>query len=126
MAGQFIATGTTITFGGSSFIAKLLSLGPSQTRAEVQTSTMATTASHTYLPAKLVDRSLDIEIDYDPTDHPPIDEDIETITIVWSDTSTDNWVCTGFMTSHTVTATLEERVTASATIKISATPADGF
>lgn len=126
MAAPFILTGTTIAFASSSFTAKLLSISPSQERVEVETSTCSTTLDHTSLPGKLLTRRADIEIEFDPTGNPPIDQDVESITITWSDSSSDPWAAPGYMTNFSVTGSLEERVTASATIVFTGTPTAGW
>ncbi len=126
MAAPFILTGTTIAFVTSSFVAKLLSISPSQERPDVDTSTCSTSADNTGLPGKLVRRTADIEIEFDPEGDAPIDQAPEVITITWSDSSTDPWTCTGYMTNFSGTGALEERVTASATLVFSGAPTAGW
>ncbi len=126
MPAPFIVTGTTIAFATSSFVAKLLNIGPSQERPDVETSTCSTVADHTSLPGKLVKRTADIEIEYDPAGNPPIDQDAEVITITWSDSAATPWTATGFMTNFSATGALEERATATATIVYTGAPSAGW
>lgn len=120
-----VGTGTSITFGTSGFDANLLSIdGPSSTRESVETSHMGTTGDHTFMPADLVDRGeVSLTFEFDPDKEPPIDQAAETITITWPVPSGSSngatWQFTGFMTDYSPGAAIDERMEASATIKIS-------
>ena len=120
-----VGTGTSITFGTSGFSAALISVdGPSSSREAVETSTMATTNSHTFMPADLVDRGeVSLTFEFDPDLEPPIDQAAETITITWPIPSGlsngATWVFSGFMTDYNPGASIDERMEASGTLKIS-------
>lgn len=126
MAAPFILTGTTIAFAPSGFTAKLLNISTSQSRPDVETSTMSTSADHTSLPGKLVKRTATIEIEYDPEGDPPIDQDADTVTITWSDSNATPWTASGFMTDFEGGGALEERATATATLVYTGAPSAGF
>ena len=116
-----LGTGTTITFGTSSWTAVLLDVdGPGLTREKVKSTTMETTGFHTYIPGDLVDPGeLEIELECDGTNGPPISSAAETITIKWSGDTASVSSATGFMTAYKPSAPLEERMTATATIAFS-------
>lgn len=112
-----IGTGTTITFGTSSFTAAVISIGQiaSNERVAIETSHMGTTDWHTFLPGKLVDGGeLQFQIAFAPAAVPPITGPAETITIAYPG---GTYVGSGFVTNYTPTAPLEERMTADITIK---------
>ena len=113
---------TTITFATSSFAANLIGLsGPSQTREAIESTVMSTTTAKTYIVATLKDAGeVDIEFEYAGSDTPPIGAVAETITIDWGGVGVGHMtVFTGFMTGHNPTSAMGERMTASATLKIS-------
>ena len=111
--------GATLTFSTSAFSANLLSLdGPSRSREAIDSSHMGTSTNMTYIPASLSDGGeLSVEFEFDSSLTPPIDAVAETITIAWSDGGSDSFE--GFMTAYSPSAAIGERMTASATIKIS-------
>jgi len=127
-----IGTGTTIVFATSAFTADLLSVDWSGiTRESVETSHMGTAAAasgkmanKTFIPGDLTDPGeISIEIHFNPEDEPPIDAAAEIITITWPLTSLQataaTWAATGFMTDFVITDPLEDKMTATATIKLS-------
>ncbi len=113
-----LGTGTTITMSG--FTANILSVdGPSMTRESIQTSHMSTTNYHTFIPASLVDGGeLTLEVEFGATTAIPITGSATTVTIVWGGTANTSWSFSGFLTAFTPNAAIDERMTASATIKI--------
>jgi len=122
MADAVDGYGTTITFGTSEFTANLLSIdGPGVERAAINSSHMATANSYmTYIPAKLSDGgSVDIEFEFLGADTPPITAAAETITIDWAGASGNGqWSFSGFMTNYSPSASIGERMTATATVKV--------
>ena len=63
-------------------------------------------------------REMTVEMAFIPKTTPPIGSDPETITITFSDSAASQWAFTGFMTGFEPSVPLEERATASATIRI--------
>lgn len=122
----FVSTGIVISFD-SGFLAEILEVtGPSMTRESIPSSHMGTTNDHTFLVAKLVDGGeLTVSIAYDPSEVPPIHEDPETVTLTFPDSSAATKTFTGFMTAFEMSAPLEERATASCTIKATGAIATG-
>lgn len=113
-----VGTGTTITFA-SGFFAEVLSIaGPSGSRVSLQTSHMGTTTAHTFVPGDLVDwGEMTVEMHYVAGEDPPIDDVVESVTITFPDSASSTLSFDGFMTGFEITNTLEEIITASATIK---------
>ena len=120
-----IGTGTTITFADSAFSAELLSVnGSGLARASVDTTHLGTVGGMTFIPTDLVDSGeFEIEIHFNPDNFPPIDAPVEVITITFplvaGDSTPAKWVCEGFMTNFDWGVQLEDKMTASATIKLS-------
>ncbi len=115
-----IGTGTTVTFS-SGFFAEILSIGgPDAERVSIATSHFGTpNNSHTFVPGDLTDwGSADFELAFDVQTKPPIQNVIETITITYPDSAASTEAFSGFMTGFTKTIPLEERDTATATIKV--------
>lgn len=114
-----IGTGTTITFS-SGFFAEILDItGPGAAREAIATSHMGTGSAHTFVPADLVDwGELSVEIAFDPATKPPIRGAVETITITFPNSAASTWAFSGFLTGFEPSDPLEERMTASATIKV--------
>ena len=116
---MFIGTGTTISFA-SGFLAEILDITlPGMSRESIQTSHMGTSGDHTFTPAKLVDNGeMVVELGFDADEDPPIDDDPETVTITFPDSGSSTWVFTGFLTGYEGSDPLEDRVTATATVKV--------
>ena len=127
-----IGTGTIITFATSAFTADLLSVDLSGiTRESIETSHMGTAApgageiaNKTFIPGDLTDPGeISIEIHFNPETTPPIDAAAEVITITWplaaGQAVAGTWASSGFMTDFTITDPLEDKMTATATIKLS-------
>lgn len=117
--GVDVATGITLVFGTSGFTAELLDMTPPEgSREAIQTSHQGTTGQHTFTPADLVDwGELRIDFHFNPATEPPINEAVEELTLTWPDG--DTWVFNGFMTNYSGGAVLNEKMTGSATIKVS-------
>lgn len=122
-------TGTTITFGTSNYAAQLISVdGPSMTRETIESSHMGTTGQKTFIPTTLSDSGeLSVEFELltptqgvDPDSQEMIDQAAETITINWGGLGAGHtWSVNGFMTAFSPSSSMGERMTASATIKLS-------
>jgi len=115
----FVGTGTTISFS-TGFFAEILSVsGPNATRVSIPTSHMGTSAAHTFVPGDLTDwGEMTVELAFDPSVTPPIASAAESIVINFPDSDTSTWTFTGFMTGFSPSTPLEERATASCTIKV--------
>jgi len=114
-----IGTGASISFD-SGFFAEILSISPpSGTRKAIDTSHMGTTTAMTFTPGDLVDwGSIEVEIAFDPGVRPPIDDAAETCTITFADSGAATISCTAFMTDFKSSVPLEDRMTASCTLKV--------
>ena len=121
-----ISTGITITFS-TGFLAEILDVSPpGSSRESIQTSHMGTTNAHTFTPADLVDwGELTVEMAFAPGTTPPITSVAEEIVITFPDSGASTWTFSGFMTGFEPSAPLEDRMTASATIKVSGAVAVG-
>jgi hypothetical protein len=113
-----ISTGITITFA-TGFLAEILDVGgPNSSRENQNVSHMGTTDWHEFLPTKLTDPGeLSVDLQFDPTETPPYHGENERVTITYPDGTT--WVFDGHMSSFEPGAPLEEKMTASVTIKAS-------
>lgn len=111
--------GTIITFGTSGFAARLIDdSGPGLERDPIESTTMATTDAKEFIPASLYDGgSLDLTFEFSGDDNPPIDQPEEAITINWAG-SGNIWSFDGFMTGYSPGASIGERMTASASVKV--------
>ena len=116
MAAPIISTGASITFS-SGFLAQITSINHSGIeRPAIDTSHFGTTTARTFIVGSLFDAgTLEVGLVFDPDTKMPITGAAESVTITYSDGST--WVASGFLTGFTVTAQLEERVEATATLK---------
>lgn len=113
-----VGTGTTITFN-SGFFAEILSANWSGfERAAIDTTNFATTTARTFIPGDLYDPGeIEVELAFQPDTELPLDQAAETVTITWPDGST--WAGSAFMRAGSITAPLEEKMTATATLKFS-------
>lgn len=120
-----IGTGITVVFATSAFTAEIVDVGgPGRSRESVNISHQGTTGAHVFIPATLVDNGeFTLDLHFDPDDEPPINGPNETITITWPKVSGDataaTWAFSGHVTGHEPTGTLEDKMTASVTIKVS-------
>lgn len=118
-----ITTGLTITYQ-SGFFAEILNYDDAGvTREVVETTHMGTTGARTYTPGTLYDPGeISIEILFDPEQDPvtPITAAAETVTVTYADAApASTMACSGFMTNFAITGPLEDRMTATATLKLS-------
>ena len=114
----FISTGIAITFA-TGFLAEILDVsGPNTSRENQNVSHMGTTDWHEFLPTKLTDAGeLSVDLHFNPGTTPPWGDANEAIEITFPDTST--WTFQGHLSSFEPGAPLEEKMTASVTIKVS-------
>lgn len=115
-----IGTGTTVAMD-SGFFAEILDVSPpAASRESIPSSHMGTTTAHTFSPATLVDwGEMTLEILFDPSLRPPIDDAAESVTITFPNSAASTWIFTGFMTGFEPSVPLEDRMTATATVKVS-------
>lgn len=121
-----VGTGLTVTFGTSGFSAYLLDFGgPKVGRAAVDTTHYATTGGRTFRPGDLYDGGeITLEVAFDPDLTPPMlaQEQPETITVTWplpsGKSTAASWSFSAFLTNYEPKAPLEDRMTASLTLKI--------
>ncbi|MCP5017109.1 MAG: hypothetical protein GY938_17835 [Ketobacter sp.] len=119
-----VGTGTTIAFATSTFTAEVMNINGSDiSREDIETSHMGTTGYKTYIPSKLVDGgTVDLEIAFDPDDQPPVSGASEVITVTFptpsGGSSGAKVVFTGYVNTWTWTDPLEEKMTASLTVKV--------
>lgn len=115
-----IGTGTSITFA-TGFFAEILNVNWSGIeRAAIDTTHMGTTTAMTYTPGTYFDPGeLSVEMAFDGSLEPPWNDAAETVTVTFPDTGTTTWAASGFLTGFDVTAPLEDRQTATCTIKLS-------
>lgn len=125
MAATDIGTGATILFATSSFSAEIESIGHSGiSREAVESTHLGTTNAKTFIAPDLYDPGeLSLEMNFDPDTFPPIDQPAEVITVTFptpiGGASGASWAASGFMTEFEYTAPLEEKMTATATVKFS-------
>lgn len=111
--------GTTITFS-TGYFAEIISVdGPDLSRESIDTTHMATTSGlMTFIPSDLIDNgTLSVEMAYLPGTAPPISSAAETVTVTYPDSSTAAF--SGFLTSFSPSIPIDDRMTASAEIKVS-------
>ncbi len=117
--------GATLTFAG--FVANLLSIdGPNFSRPAIESTHMGSTTSRSYIPADLVEPGeISCEVEFDVQALPPISGAAATLVIVWGSGATlKTWTWTNgaFMTSYKGGAKTGERMTGSATFKLTLMP----
>lgn len=112
-------SGTTITFGTSGYSAALISIdGPGVSREAIDSTTMATTGGHDFIPADLYDGGeVELVFEWDGSASPPIDDAAETLTIDWGGTG-NSMSFSAFCTNFKPGASIGERMTASMTCKV--------
>lgn len=115
-----VATGATITFD-TGFFAEILGINwTGISRESIDTSHMGTTTAMTYTPSTLFDAGeIQVEMAFVPATTPAWGGAAETVTVTWPDSGAATWAASGFMTNFDIQATLEERITATATLKLS-------
>ena len=114
-----IGTGTTISFE-SSFFAEILDIKPpSPSRESIPTSHMGTTSNHTFTPANLVDwGEMVVEMAFAPGTTIPIASAASECVITFPDSGSTTWTFTAFMINFEAADPLEDRMTATATVKV--------
>lgn len=114
-----ISTGTTIAF--ESFFAEILSFEHSgMERGSVDVSHMGTTGQREFIPTDLYDAGeLTVEMHFDATQLPPMDvsNTPSSCLITFPGGSGSTWTGTAFMTNFAYSAPLEDKMTATATLK---------
>ncbi len=110
-----VGTGISIQFQ-SGFLAEILNVADQgMERASIDASHMGSSQME-FLPGTLQNwGQLECEIAFDPDLKPPLDAAAEIVTITYQNGTT--WARSGFMTGFQVQAPLEERMTATASIK---------
>lgn len=111
--------GTTITFS-TGYFAEIISVdGPDLSRESIDTTHMGTTSGlMTFIPSDLIDNgTLSVEMAYVPGTAPPISSAAETVTVTYPGGTTAAF--SGFMTSFSPSIPIDDRMTASAEIKVS-------
>jgi len=117
-----ISTGMTITFD-SGFFAEILSVNTSgMSRGSIDVTHMGTTGAREFIPAALVDNgSVDIEFSYIPGTTPPIQDAVANPAVLDSCAITfdgpHSITGNAFMTDFSISAQLEDKITATATLK---------
>ena len=124
MAAPTVGTGTTVTFS-TGFIAEPLSIDwTGFSRESIRTSHMGTTTAHTFGVGDLYDPGqVEVSMVYDPATSPvtPMTGAQETITITYPDAGAATIAASGEMISFEVNSPLEDRMTATCTLKLSGT-----
>lgn len=119
-----LGTGASIAFATSAFSAELTAInGSGMSRASIDTTHLGNTPAMTFQPGDLVDYGeFEIEIHLNPNNQPPIDQPKETVTITFplfaGDTTPATWAASAFMTNFDFTIPLEDKMVATATIKV--------
>lgn len=117
-----VGTGATIAFSSSLF-AEILSIDFSGlTREAVDTTKMSTTTSRTFIPGDLYDPGeLTVELNFDQDGGylAAASAAPATVTVQLPDgAGTAQWTASGFLTNLDWTAPLEDKMTATATLKL--------
>lgn len=117
-----ITTGITITYQ-TGFLAEILDYNWSGIeRVSIETTHMGTTGGRTYMPGTLYDPGeIQVELAFDPEESPvtPITAAAETVTVTYADTAPASTMeASGFMTNFEIQGPLEDRMTATATLKL--------
>lgn len=118
--------GTTIDFATSSFSAEVTNIDwGGIERESIDTTHLGTAeagagaiANKTYIPSDMTDPGeITMDIHFNPDTEPPINaSDVaETITVTFASGAT--WACSGFITGYEPGVPLEDKMTASVTIK---------
>ena len=117
---MFVSTGITLTFE-SGFLAEIIDVTPpGASRPSIDTSHM-TSASNRRLfkPGKLVDEGeAEFMIGFFPGTTPPIDEAASEVVMTFPDSAASVWTFDAFMTDYKPGAPLEDKMTATVTLKV--------
>lgn len=114
------ATGITLDFADSNFAMQLLDCElAGMIRGFIETSHQSSGVNATFAPKRRVDRgSVEAVFHYNQSTDPPIDAVPEVITITWPNGTTTH-AFTGFMTNFRQSGKMDDKMIATATIKIS-------
>ena len=117
-----IATGITIVFGTTAFSMEILDVsGPSYARDPIEMTHQGSVKAKEFTPADLYDGGeVTFDVHYNPDSAIPVDEVTEEITVTWPAGATV--VFDGFMTGFEPTGPLNDKMTASATVKVTGEP----
>ena len=117
---MLIGTGTTVSFGGVAMAEVLDVTPPGISRESVQSSHMGSTNAHTFLPTKLYDGGeVGLEIAFDPQFSTMLTNTAEVaVVITFPDSASTTWTFNGFITGYEPADPLEDRMTATLTIKV--------
>jgi len=118
-----ITTGLTVTFQ-SGFCAEILDFNWSgMTREMIETTNFSTTGGKTFTPATTYDPGeIQVELLFDPEVSPitPLTAVQETVTVTYADAApASTMAASGALSEFTIAGPLEDRMTATATIKFS-------
>lgn len=111
--------GITVTFA-SGFMAEIIGTTPNAITRESIDTTHTTTpdGAMTFIPSDLIDYGeLECELNFDESETPPIDSPAEPVTINFP--SGASWAFSGFLTNYAPEAPIDDRMTASVTLKAS-------
>lgn len=111
--------GITITFD-SGFLAEIIDTTPPEMSREAIDTSHTTTpdGAMTFIPSDLIDYGeCTVELNFDESATPPIDGDAESVVITFPSGTT--WTFSGFLTNYSAAAPIDDRMTATATIKVS-------
>jgi len=110
--------GTTVSFE-SGFLAEIISVdGPDVSREAIDTTHMGTSNGRmTYIPSDLIGGgTVSVELAYVPSTAPPITSSASAVAITYPDGGTCSF--DGFLTSFSVSVPIDDRMTATAEIKV--------
>jgi len=117
-----ITTGLSITYQ-SGFFAEIIDFSWSGlARESIDTTNFASSGGREYTPSTLYDPGeLQVELLFDPESSPvtPITAVAETVTVTYADAApASTMAASGFMTDFEIAGPLEDRMTATATLKL--------
>lgn len=126
-----VTTGTTVVFGTSGFTAEIVDLAfGGVSRKSIDVSHMGTSLPSSseygnmpFIPGRLSDAGeLAMEIHFNPQTTPPLDLVPETVTVTFplfpGDTTPADFEFTGFVTGYDIGLPLDDKMTASMTVKV--------
>lgn len=116
-----VGTGTTLTFSGLDAQLELLSVEHSGfSTVSVDTTHMGTSTARTFIPGNLYDPGiLTCEFNWEPAhDVPTIAIDTSGVVDYAGVGATDTWTFDGFLMDFTINSPLEDKMTATAVIKL--------
>ena len=115
-----VGTGATVGFGTSTYVAEITDIQwTGITRPSVDITHLASTTARAFMPGDLYDPGMmKLEILYDPrTIKPPMNGAAETVTITFP--SSDTAAASGFFTDWEFGIPLEDKMTATVSVKFS-------